>query len=201
MSEIWHTFRRIYCPPVCTMFILTWLILMMYIHILLHRRTRRMIRPPGLCRWVACLATWYENVKYFIVGEEWAWCHGTPASSGSTAHYRNDGWFKYYIGGLTLTGKTGIQGEKFATVTFCPTLITHGLPWEWTRVFAEKKRRLTHRAAAWPLHCKLISRLVSNCARWLVGNDETIVQWKFVRSHPCPLPELAEMITNSHARF
>lgn len=47
----------------------------------------------------------------------------------------------------------------------------------------------------------LISCLVSHCACWLVGNDSTIVQWEYVVTHPCSIPELAEMIVNSHARF
>jgi hypothetical protein len=156
MTELWHIFRRIYCPPVCTMYVLTGPIMIMYIHVLLHREVRRMIRQPGLGRWVACLATWYENVKCFIVGEEWDCCLGTPATSGSTVHYGKDRWFKCDIGGLTMTCKTGIQGEKLAKVTFCPTLMTHWLLWEWTRAFAERDRRLTLRAVVWPLVCRLI---------------------------------------------
>ena len=91
MTELWNTFRRIYYPPVCTTYSLTGLTLIMYIHVLLLRGNRRMIQPPGLGRLVTCLATWYENVKCFIVGEERDCSLGTLAGL-QWIHYPLSEW-------------------------------------------------------------------------------------------------------------
>lgn len=68
MTELWHTFPMIYYPPACTMYILTGLILIMYIRVLLHRRIQRMIRTPGFGRWVACLATGMRTSNALLLG-------------------------------------------------------------------------------------------------------------------------------------
>jgi hypothetical protein len=47
------------------------------------------------------------------------------------------------IGGMILTGKTEVLGEKAVPVPLCPPQISHGLTWDRTRVSAVRVWRLT----------------------------------------------------------
>ena len=46
-------------------------------------------------------------------------------------------------GGMTLTGKTEVLGEKLVPVPLCPPQIPHGLTWNRTRASAVRGLRQT----------------------------------------------------------
>jgi hypothetical protein len=69
------------------------------------------------------------------------------------------------IGGMTLTGKTEVLGEKRVTVPLGPSQISHELTWDRTRTSVVRGRRLT----AWAMVLPWFLRFIHIDDLWLIN--------------------------------